>query len=174
MAAWMYFLTACTFPPPECADGYDRNDNDVCVLAPNAPSDTGLDALAGAYQGEITISIDADAGELVIQDVCAGTVAFDVAESALDGLVRCSFEDTVAALIGTDPFEGNMTGSIAGDGSTDGNIFLDLATFGVLDESWAGSVSPEEIRGSFVGAMTFSVGALEVPVQFDGAFVATP
>ena len=174
MAAWMYLLTACAFPPPECADSHDRNDKGVCVRAPNAPSDSVLDDLAGAYQGEISISIDADAGELQIQDVCSGTVAFDVSERVLDGLVRCSFEDTVAALIGTDPFEGNMSGTVADDGGTEGDIFLDLATFGVLDESWTGTVNPEEIQGSFVGEMTFAVGTLEVPVQFDGAFVATP
>ena len=174
MGAWMYFLTACAFPPPECAAGYDRNGNGVCVAGPSAPSDSILDDLAGAYQGEISISIDANAGDLQIQDVCAGTVAFDVSDGSLDGLVRCSFEDTVAALIGTDPFEGNMSGSVADDGSTEGDIFLDLATFGVLDESWTGIVNPEEIEGGFVGEMTFAVATLEVPVQFEGAFVATP
>ena len=174
MAAWIYLLTACAFPPPDCADGYDRNGQDRCVPLPDPASDTGLASLAGAYQGEISIVVDADAGELQIQDICAGTVAFDVADGLLDGLVRCSFEETVAALIGTDPFEGAMTGNIAADGSTEGNIFLDLATFGVLDESWTGTVNPAEIQGGFVGAMTFSVGALDVPVQFDGSFVATP
>ena len=174
MTAWMYLFTACAFPPPECADGYRRNDAGECILRPEMSLDTGLDTLVGAYQGEISISVDADAGDLAVQDVCSGTVAFDAADGALDGLVRCSFDGTVSALIGSDPFEGTMTGTISTDGSIEGNIFLDLDTFGVLDESWTGTVSRDEIEGSFVGSMTFTVGTLDVPVGFDGSFSATP
>ena len=63
MPAWMYLFMACSFPPPECADGYRRNDVGECVVRPQTESDTGLAGLEGAYQGDITISVDADAGD---------------------------------------------------------------------------------------------------------------
>jgi len=174
MSTVLFWLLACAFPQPDCADGYRRNDAGTCVVLPDLEPDTGLASLEGAYQGDIAISVNADAGDLPIEDVCAGTVAFDLANGSLDGLVRCVFSGTVAGVIGTDPFEGTMDGAAEPDGSTNGRILLDLDTFGVLDESWTGTVSAEQIEGSFVGEMSFVVGSLEVPVQFEGAFSATP
>ena len=174
MSAMLFWFLACAFPLPDCADGYERNDADACVASPEANVDTGLAALEGAYEGPISISIDADAGNLPIEDVCEGTVAFDVAAGRLDGLVRCAFTGTVAGIIGTDPFEGSMDGTADQDGGATGQIVLDLGAFGVLDEPWAGTVSAEQIEGSLTGTMNFVVGTLEVPVLFDGIFSAVP
>lgn len=172
MSALLFWFLACSFPLPDCAFGYERNDADTCVALPVAVEDTGLAELEGAYEGAIRISIDADAGGLPIEDVCEGTVAFDLADGVLDGLVRCAFTDTVAGFIGTDPFEGSMDGTADEDGSAAGQIELGLGAFGVLNESWTGTVSAEQIEGSFTGTMNFVVGALEVPVQFEGSFSA--
>jgi len=174
MSVLLLLLLSCTFPSPDCADGYSRNEAEKCTPAPHAASDTGVAALPGAYQGEISIQIDANVDALEVEDVCAGTVAFDLMEGELDGAVQCSFTGTVAALIGADPFDGTLTGSVGSDGSTNGGVLLDLATFGVLDEEWTGTTTAEQIEGGFTGEMTFNVGALEVPVMFDGQFEATP
>ena len=144
------------------------------MLLPVVSEDTGLAALQGTYEGPISISIEADAGNLPIEDVCEGTVAFELADQDLDGLVRCAFTGTVAGLIGTEPFEGSMDGVAEEDGSTSGQIVLDLGAFGVLDQSWSGVLSAEQIEGGFTGTMNFVVGALEVPVQFEGVFSAEP
>jgi len=144
------------------------------VAVEEIPADTGVAALVGAYQGEISIAINASADSLEIQDVCAGSVAFDRVDSELTGLVQCVFSGMVASLIGDDPFDGTMPGTVAEDGETTGQILLDLGTFGVLDEAWSGTISTEKIEGSFVGEMSFTVGALDVPVSFDGVFSATP
>ena len=122
MSALLLWFLACSFPLPDCADGYERNDADSCVALTDVSNDTGLTALEGAYEGAIRISIDADAGDLPIQDVCEGTVAFDLSDGELDGLVRCAFTGTVAGIIGTDPFEGSMDGTADEDGSTSGQI----------------------------------------------------
>ena len=174
MSALLFWFLACSFPLPDCAEGHERNDSDACVVLPEDGTDTGFESLEGAYQGDISISINADAGDLPIEDVCDGTVAFDLASGVLDGLVRCAFTGTVAGIIGTDPFEGSMDGTAEASGSTSGQIVLDLGTFGILDEPWSGSVSAAQIEGSFTGTMSFVVGALEVPVQFEGAFSAEP
>ena len=174
MSAMFFWFLACSFPLPDCADGYERNDADTCVALPEIVADTGLSELQGAYEGPISISINADAGNLPIEDVCEGTVAFDVSARRLDGLVRCAFTGTVAGIIGTDPFEGSMDGAAEEGGRTSGQIVLDLGAFGVLDEPWTGTVSADQIEGSFVGTMNFVVGALEVPVQFEGTFSAAP
>ena len=174
MSAMLFWFLACAFPLPDCAEGYERNGADVCVALPEANADTGLAALEGAYEGPISISIDADAGNLPIEDVCEGTVAFDVSDGTLDGLVRCAFTGTVAGIIGTDPFEGSMDGTAEQDGDAAGQIVLDLGAFGVLDEPWSGTVGPDQIEGSLTGTMNFVVGSLEVPVQFEGIFSAVP
>jgi hypothetical protein len=165
---------ACTFPSPDCANGYDRNDEEQCIRAPSVSTDTGGTALLGTYQGDISIEVDADVPDIEVQDVCAGSVAFELNDGVLDGAVQCTFAGTVASLIGSDPFDGTLTGTVSADGNTTGQIVLDLATFGVLDEEWSGTTTAEQIEGSFTGEMTFNVGALEVPVLFDGQFEATP
>ena len=174
MSTMLFWFLACAFPQPDCTDGYERNESGTCVVLPDVEDDTGLASLEGAYQGDISIDINADAGDLPIEDVCTGTVAFDLSDGVLDGLVRCAFSGTVAGVIGTDPFECSMDGTVAGNGSSSGQILLDLGTFGLLDETWTGAVSAEQIDGSFDGTMTFVVGALEVPVQLAGVFSAEP
>ena len=174
MSVLFSWLLACSFPLPDCAGGYIRNEADVCVELNSEITDTGGTALTGAYQGQISITIDADADALQIQDVCEGSVAFDRVDSELTGEVQCGFTGTVASLIGEDPFDGTMDGSVAADGATAGQILLNLGTFGLLDEAWTGTTTSEQIDGSFVGEMSFTVGALEVPVWFEGSFSAAP
>jgi hypothetical protein len=174
MSVFFMWLLACTFPSPDCANGYERNDEEQCILSPGWSTDTGDTELLGTYQGEISIDIDADVPDIEVQDVCDGTVAFELNEGLLDGAVECTFAGTVASLIGADPFDGTLTGSADTGGVTTGQILLDLATFGVLDEEWTGLTTAEKIEGAFTGEMTFKVGALEVPVMFDGRFEATP
>ena len=172
MSAVLLWFLACTFPLPDCMEGYERNESDTCVES--AGTDTGLAALEGAYEGNISISIGADTGSLPIEDVCEGTVAFDLADGILNGEVRCAFTGTVADLIGTEPFEGSMDGTAEEDGNTEGQIVLDLGAFGVLDEPWSGTVSSEQIEGAFAGTMNFEIGSIEIPVQFEGSFTAEP
>ncbi len=171
----LLLFVACAFPEPACADGYSRSEAGECTPQPDASIDTGLSALSGAYQGDIVIDVEANVEALgLIEDVCTGAVAFDLQDADLDGSVQCVFSGTVGSLIGSDPFEGTLMGTVQESGASTGQILLELGTFGVLDEGWAGTTSPEQISGEFAGEMTFTVGALEVPVVFGGAFTAEP
>ena len=170
MLAWIA-LVGCSFPLPDCADGYARNAEEQCVKSMDTGSGEGL-VLTGEYMGDIALAVAAEAGPLEIEDNCVGTVSFDRYDRVLDGTVECEFEGAVDGLVNSQQFSGTLDGVIEESGDIGGQIVLDLDIFGVLDEPWVGSATDEQIVGSVSGAMDFEVAGLVVPVDFAGQFEA--
>ena len=173
MLVWLIMLS-CSFPLPDCADGYERNSMDDCVVQIDTGG-SGDDrfAVVGEYLGAITLAVVAEAGPLEIEDNCVGAISFDRRDSALDGTVECAFEGTVDGLVNSQQFTGTIDGTIDSDDAVGGQIVLDLDIFGVLDEPWTGQASLDKITGTVRGEMEFEVASLVVPVQFDGQFEAS-
>ena len=109
---------------------------------------------------------------LVLEDVCAGTVELTVEGTAVVGTLSCVFGGTVGGIIGNDPFVGTISGEVADDTTASGPLDMDLAAFGALAATWTGTVTAEGVDGSFGEETIFEVGALEVPVTYDGSFSA--
>lgn len=170
MLAWLA-LVGCSFPLPECAQGYVRNSNEECVEFSDTGRLGGL-TLTGEYMGDIALAVSAVAGPLDIEDRCVGTVSFDRYELVLDGTVECAFEGVVDGLVNSQQFTGTMDGTIDESGPVEGQILLDLDIFGVLDEPWSGTSTDDRIVGSVSGSMEFEVAGVVVPVDFTGQFEA--
>ena len=167
-------VIGCSFPLPDCADGYARDGDESCQPVPHSGIDDSGEPsnLSGEYTGEIALAVLAETGGLVIEDDCVGPVAFDRFGPELSGTVECQFQGSVDGLVGGKEFAGTIDGEIDGEGATVGRIVLDLDIFGVLDEQWSGVTGPEAVNGTVIGEMSFEVGGLVVPVQFDGVFDA--
>ncbi|MGB0637695.1 MAG: hypothetical protein ACPGTU_00080 [Myxococcota bacterium] len=173
-------VMGCAYPDPDCADQYERNDKGTCIVVEQSASsdtnDPGLDTPSGTYSGPIEISIVANADGIVIEDSCAGVVAFELeGDQIFDGSVTCAFADggTVAVIIGSDPFVGTIAGSV-GDGDTaGGDFYLDLGSFGELDTTWSGDLKDNEVSGDLGGQFNYVLGALEVPVDYVGSFTSS-
>lgn len=167
-------VIGCSFPLPDCADGYARDSDESCQPVPYSGADDSGDTsnLSGEYTGEIALAVLAETGGLVIEDDCVGPVAFDRFGSELSGTVECQFQGSVDGLVGGKEFAGTIDGEIDGEGATVGRIVLDLDIFGLLDEQWSGVTGPEAVTGTVTGEISFEVGGLVVPVQFNGAFEA--
>ena len=168
-------LAGCAFAPPDCADGYRRDEGGTCQLLPSH-TDTGIDPLTGTLTGPISIDVTAEL-ELIdpIRDTCSGSVGLDRAGDDLSGTVTCRFEGQVDGLLGGETFEGTIDGVIAEDGTASGPLVLELGIFGVLDASWSGTMSAAELSGDFSGQLLVDVqGVIEANVAYDGSFTATP
>jgi hypothetical protein len=163
------------YPPPDCAEGAPRNDAGKCTVTTGG-DDTGLqdtgEVVTADFSGPIQIGILAETSALVIEDVCEGTVQLTVEGTAVDGTLSCVFGGTVGGIIGSDPFVGTISGEVAQDGSASGPLDMDLAAFGALAATWSGTVNAQGIDGTFGEETIFVVGALEVPVIYDGSFSA--
>lgn len=163
------------YPPPECAEGAPRNDAGECtVIAASddtAVQDTG-ELVTSDFSGPIEIGILAETSALVLEDVCEGSVELTVEGTAVDGTLSCVFGGTVGGIIGSDPFVGTISGEVAEDGSASGPLDMDLAAFGALAATWSGTVNAQGVDGTFGEETIFVVGALEVPVTYDGSFSA--
>jgi len=182
--SWLLAM-GCSYPQPDCADGYDRTESGKCVSPATSSSDSGavLDGdtavpdSADTLTGPIEIYVLAETGGIEIEDSCVGTVLFDVADTpvsgAVSGTLSCTFSGTVAGFIGTDPFTGTIDGDVANDGTVSGPFFMDIGAFGVLDTSWTGILEQQKLTGELGDQMIFEVGALEVPVDYTGIFSAT-
>ena len=172
MVVWLILLS-CSFPLPDCAEGYERNSSDDCVMQPDTGgSDDDRVAVTGEYVGSINLAVFAEAGPLEIEDNCVGSISFDRRDSELDGTVECAFEGTVDGLVNSQQFTGTIDGTIDSADAVGGQIVLDLDIFGVLDEPWTGQAGLEQITGTVRGEMEFEVASLVVPVAFDGQFEA--
>ena len=168
-------FSGCAFAPPDCADGYQRDDAGVCQVLP-AEGDTGSDPLSGSLTGEIAIDVSAVI-DLIdpITDVCSGSVGLDRAGSELSGTVTCRFEGQVDGLLGGETFEGTISGDIADDGTATGPLVLELGIFGVLDASWVGTIDEARLAGDFSGDLLVDVqGVIEANVEYAGSFEARP
>ncbi len=175
----LFVAMGCAYPPPDCASQYERNDAGLCVyVEPEASLDTndpGIDTPSGTYSGPISISIVANADGLVIEDSCAGVVAFELEDAQIfDGSVTCAFPEggTVAMIIGVDPFVGTIAGAVDESAVAGGDFYLDLGSFGELDTVWSGSTTDNEVSGDLSGQFIYALGALEVPVDYVGSFTA--
>jgi hypothetical protein len=168
-------LTGC-YPLPDCASGYTRNDAGKCKGGTALSGDTGLSDTGGFTQadfsGPISISILAETDALVLEDVCEGQVDITFDGAVIDGTLSCVFGGTVGGIIGSDPFEGTLTGDVSEDGVATGPLDMDLAAFGALAATWSGTATPEGVQGTFGEETLFVIGALEVPVTYDGTFTA--
>ena len=49
---------------------------------------------------------------------------------------------------------------------------MDLAAFGALAATWSGTVNESGVDGTFGEETLFEIGALQVPVTYDGSFSA--
>jgi len=167
-------LLGC-YPPPDCADGYARNDAGKCKGGAEDVDTAVTDSAAPTsadFSGAIEIEIIAETGGLVLEDLCAGTVDITVEASAVDGTLSCVFSGTVGGIIGTDPFLGTLSGEVAEDGTVAGPLDMELGAFGALAATWGGTATDEGVDGSFGEETIFVVGALEVPVNYTGSFSA--
>ena len=168
----------CTYPEPDCADGYDRDAKGVCQ---GGSADTGVETVdtgdtaqegPASLTGPIDIGILAETGGLVLEDVCTGTVGLSVEGEVVDGTLSCVFQGTVAGIIGEDPFTGTVSGQIAEDGTASGPLDMELGAFGALAATWLGTASTEAVDATFGADTIIVVGALEVPVTYEGSFSA--
>ena len=164
-------LAACAYPDPDCADGHQRDEAGTCQ--PDA-EDTGEVILTGSLTGSISVDVTATVDTTVVEDVCEGTVAFEREGAVLAGEIACSFAGAVAGFIGDDPFYGTVDGEVSGNGDAVGPVFLDLGGFGQLESEWAGTAAETSVEGEFIGQMSFEVGELVVPVDYQGRFSAAP
>jgi hypothetical protein len=168
-------LLAGCYPPPDCAQGYARNDAGHCKGAALASETGSVDSgepTGRDYSGPIEIDILAETESLVIEDVCVGTVQIAIDAGAIDGTLRCVFGGTVGGIIGSDPFSGTLSGAVAEHGTAAGPLDMDLAAFGALAASWTGNTTSEGLDGSFGEETIFVIGALEIPVIYTGTFSA--
>ncbi len=168
---------SCAFPAPDCASGFVRDEEGECqpIAVSSDGDDTGGEVEpSGEYTGAISIEVLAETGGLEIADSCDGPVAFDLTDGSLEGVVECRFQGSVDGLVGGQTFSGTIDGLVDDDGLAAGQMILDLDIFGVLDEPWSGTASPERVQGSVAGQMSIEIGTLVVPVDFSGIFEANP
>ena len=175
--AWIAAMwTGCAFPEPDCASGFERNPAGDCEMV-DADLDTGgeLD-LPGAYSGSIVIDLVADAEGLEVVDLCRGDVGLDQVDGNLVGVMTCRFEGTIDAILGGEVFEGTIAGDVVQGSDATGSFFLDLGTFGALEENWSGTILPDSVSASFEGSTVFDIESLGlvVPVSYHGGFEAQP
>lgn|GEM_PF-2802847 len=171
----LWALGGCAFAPPDCADGFRRDDAGTCQVIPEG-QDTGIDSLDGTFTGPISIDVTAVI-DLIdpISDICSGSVGLDRSGDELSGTVTCRFEGQVDGLLGGETFEGTLSGDLAGDGSVSGPFVLELGIFGVLDTQWSGSMGDDGLTGDFSGDLVVDVqGVIEADVAYSGEFEASP
>ena len=168
------FSMGC-YPPPECAQDAPRNDAGECTVSDRS-SDTGLtdtgSAMIGDYSGPIEIGILAETDALVLEDTCEGTVQITVEGRSVEGTLSCVFGGTVGGIIGSEPFVGTLSGDVDEAGAASGPLDMDLAAFGALAATWSGTVNESGVDGTFGEETLFEIGALQVPVTYDGSFSA--
>ena len=167
-------LAGCAFAPPDCADGYQRDDAGTCQSVPQG-QDTGSGPLTGTLTGSIAIEVTAVL-DLIdpISDVCSGSVGLERSGDEVSGTVSCRFEGQVDGLLGGETFEGTLSGDLSEDGTAAGPLVLELGIFGVLDAARTGSVDGEGLAGDFSGELLVDVqGVIEANVLYSGTFEAT-
>ena len=171
----LWGLVGCAFSPPDCADGYRRDDAGTCQVMPES-QDTGLESLSGSFTGPISIDVTAVIALIdPISDVCSGSVGLDRSGDQLSGTVTCRFEGQVDGLLGGETFEGTISGELAGDGTAAGPFVLELGIFGVLDTEWSGTMGNDQLIGDFSGDLLVDVqGVIEADVAYSGSFEASP
>lgn len=164
------------YPPPDCAEGYLRNKAGDCQADTQDDSGTGSSDTARPYwaelSGPIQIGVYAQTDALVIEDVCEGSVALTQEAEALSGTLSCVFSGTLASIIGSEPFIGILSGTVAEDQSIAGPLQMELGAFGTLDASWEGNRTGQGVDGTFGEEADFVIGALEIPVTYTGSFSA--
>jgi hypothetical protein len=128
--------------------------------------------MSGDYSGPIEIGILAQTDALVLEDTCEGTVQVTVDGLSVQGSLSCVFGGTVGGIIGSEPFVGTLSGVAEESGAASGPLDMDLAAFGALAATWSGTVTAEGVDGTFGEETIFEIGALQVPVTYDGSFAA--
>jgi len=168
-------LAGCSFAPPDCAEGYRRDDGGTCQLVP-ADEDTGVEPLSCPLTGPISIDVTAILELLEpISDTCSGLVCLERTGDQISGTVTCQFEGQVNGLLGGETFEGNLSGIVGDDYGLSGPFVLELGIFGVLDTSWTGALDYEGLSGEFSGDLLVDVqGVIEANVAYSGDFKASP
>ena len=168
------FFFGCAFPPPDCASGYHRDSHGQCQPIEDDADTGGGTLITEPLSGGIEIVVDAETGGIELADTCVGEVGLDVTDSAIQGVVSCSFVGAIGETLGGEIFEGTLTGTLDESGGAAGGMVLELGIFGILDAQWSGTGSNSLVQGSFVGDMTVVLpgGALEAEVAYSGSFEA--
>ena len=171
--ALLAILSACAYSAPPCESGYERDAAGTCQAL---PGDTGTDSTSATATGDLTgalsIAVLAKTGGIELTDECVGSVGLTVDDVTIDGTLSCAFTETIAGVVGDEPFSGTVQGTVDTD-TASGDLYMDLGDYGALEATWTGAVSDEGIEGSFADETIFSVKTLEVPVSYSGSFVAT-